>query len=244
MLGITVQLLISWLLVWLFEKQDLRVLGLVPTKNRVFDLFIFFMITAVCCSTGFLLKMYFGGLRWELNPKLTFNLIAEGLWWHTRSVLYEELIFRGVILYILLKRIGSTKAVIVSAIAFGIYHWFSFNILGNWMQMAFVFIMAGTMGLLLAFGYVKTLSLYVPIGIHLGWNFTQGFVFSDGPIGVGILKQVGNEQFRTGSYLVFYTVLLLPMILMLLINFYLLRKKKPVHLPRSKRLPNTVVNEG
>lgn len=37
------------------------------------------------------------------------------------------------------------------------------------------------MGLLLAYGYAKAFSLYIPIGIHLGWNLTQIFIFSRGP---------------------------------------------------------------
>src|SRR5688500_1014765 len=103
MLGIIVQLAISWLIVWLYEKNDLRVLGFFPTKARLLDFLLFFLITAVCCSTGFLLKMYFGGLRWELNPKLTIGLFLEGIRWNMVSVLFEELIFRGVFLYILIK---------------------------------------------------------------------------------------------------------------------------------------------
>jgi membrane protease YdiL (CAAX protease family) len=94
--------------------------------------------------------------------------------------------------------------------------------------MALTFLLTGTMGLLFAYGYAKTMSLYIPSAIHLGWNLTQGFVFSDGPIGTGILKQAGTEPFRTDSYLIFYIVFLFPMLSALLINSYLLKKKKQV----------------
>lgn len=228
MLGIIVQLAISWLLVWLYERNDLRVLGLVPTKARLLDFLLFFIITAICCATGFLLKMYFGGLRWELNPKLTTGLVLEGIRWNFVSVLFEELIFRGAILYILIKRLGFAKAILISAIAFGIYHWFSYGVIGNVGQMAITFLLTGTMGLLYAYGYTKTMSLYIPTAIHFGWNFTQGFVFSDGPIGTGLFKQVGTEPFRTDSYFIFFAAFLLPMLSALLINFYLLKRKKQV----------------
>jgi membrane protease YdiL (CAAX protease family) len=228
MLGIIVQLAISWLIVCLYEKNDLRVLGIFPTKARLIDFLLFFVITAICCSTGFFLKMYFAGLRWELNPKLTVGLILEGVRWNFVSVLFEELIFRGVLFYILISNVGSSKAILISAIAFGIYHWFSHGVIGNIGQMALTFLLTGTMGLLFAYGYAKTMSLYIPSAIHLGWNLTQGFVFSDGPIGTGILKQVGTEPFRTDSYLIFYIVFLFPMLSALLINWYLLKKKKQV----------------
>ncbi len=230
MLGLIVQLIFSWLIVWFYEKNDLRVLGFFPTKARLLDFLLFFVITAICCSTGFLLKTYFGGLRWELNPKLTFGLILEGVRWNIVSVIFEELIFRGVLFYILIKKIGFTKAILISAIAFGIYHWFSQGVFGNIGQMVITFLLTGTMGLLYAYGYAKTMSLYVPSAIHLGWNITQGFVFSDGPIGIGVLKQVGTESFRTDSYLIFYIIFLIPMLSALLINFYLLKKKKQVDL--------------
>lgn len=228
MLGIIVQLAISWFIIWVYEKNDLRVLGCFPTKARLLDFILFFFITAICCSTGFLLKMYFAGQHWALNPKLTIGLILEGVRWNIVSVLYEELIFRGVLFYILIKKIGFSKAILVSAIAFGIYHWFSYGVIGNIWQMVITFFLTGTMGLLYAYGYAKTMSLYIPIAIHLGWNLTQGLVFSDGPTGTGVLKQVGSEPFRTESYFIFFIVFLFPILSALLINFYLLKNKKQV----------------
>src|SRR5687767_5890255 len=113
MMGIIVQLAISWFIVWLCEKNDLRVRGLFPTTSRLKGFLLFFMITAICCSTGFILKMYFGGLRWEMDPKLTTGLILDGIWWNIRSVLFEELIFRGALFYVLIKKMGFTKAILI-----------------------------------------------------------------------------------------------------------------------------------
>ncbi|MFI5131722.1 MAG: CPBP family intramembrane glutamic endopeptidase [Chitinophagales bacterium] len=234
MIGIIVQLAISWLIVWLFEKGNLGVLGFRPSKRRLFDFALFFIVTAICCSSGFFMRMYFGNERWEVNPVLTISLIGSGLWWHIKSVLFEELIFRGVLLYILIKRLGATKAIIISAVAFGIYHWFSHEVIGNVTQMAITFVTTGTIGLLFAYGYAKTFSLYIPCAIHLGWNFTQGFIFPDGPIGNGILIKATPETFRTDSYILFYTVSFLPIITTILINYILLKRRKQVELLTEK----------
>ncbi|WP_207492523.1 CPBP family intramembrane glutamic endopeptidase [Aridibaculum aurantiacum] len=234
MIGILVQLAISWLIAWLYEKNDLRVLGFYPTKARIKDFLVFFLITSVCCSSGFFLKMAFSDLRYELNPNVSLGLIAQSLWWNVRSVLFEELIFRGVLFYILIKKIGGTKALVCSSVAFGIYHWFSFGIIGNVSQMVFVFLLTGTMGLLFGYGYLKTLSLYIPVAIHLGWNLTQGLIFSDGPLGAGILIPTVAEGFRTGSYLVFIVVFLFPMLSTLLINTILVKQKRQVDFPFPK----------
>src|SRR5690606_4636588 len=134
-----VQLAISWLLAWLFVKKGLEVLGFYPTRKRLVQFVLFFIITALCCASGFIMKMVLAQLAWIINPALSFKLVLEGVWWNIKSVLFEELIFRGVILYILIRKIGAIKAIIISAIAFGIYHWFSMNAFGNITQMTFLF---------------------------------------------------------------------------------------------------------
>ena len=226
MLGILVQLALSLCIIWFFEKRTLSVLGWLPIKERVLDFLLFFSLTTLFCATGFLLKMYFGEQRWYLNPDLSASLVLKGVWWNIKSVLFEELIFRGVILYILIKRIGARPALIISAAGFGIYHWFSFGVIGQAFQMIVAFITTGLMGVLLAYGYAKTFSLYIPVAIHLGWNLTQIFIFSQGPIGNGILVQEDNTSFRTNSYLLFFVITFLPMICMLVINFLIISKKK------------------
>ncbi len=235
MLGLLVQLIISWLLIWLFQKNDLRVLGFFPTKRRLINFALFFIVTAFCCSTEFLMKIFLAHQQWKINPAFTGKLLLDGTWWNIKSVLFEELIFRGAILYILIKKLGISKAVIISAIGFGIYHWFSYGIIGNISQMAIIFFITGAMGLVLAYGYAKTLSLYIPIAIHFGWNFTHIFLFSEGPIGNGLFLPAQPGPFKTDSYFLFFTILLLPMISTLLINYLLLRKCKQVEITMYER---------
>ncbi len=178
MIGIIVQLAISWLIIWLYEKGNLSFMGLMPTKKRLLNFILFFLVTATCASSGFLLRMLVAKQSWSLNSDLSFNLVLNGIWFTIKSVLFEELIFRGVLLYILIRKLGAKKAIVISAIAFGIYHWFSHELWGNPAQMAIEFFITGAMGLVLAYGYAKTFSLYVPISIHLGWNLVQMVVFS------------------------------------------------------------------
>lgn len=224
MLGILVQLSLSWLIVWLYNRKNLSVLGLRITRQRMGYFILLFVITACLCASGFLLKMYFGNQRWQINPALSLRLIADGFWWNLKSVLFEELIFRGILLYILLDKLGTTKAIVISAAAFGVYHWFSFGVLGNPVQMLIVFLITGTMGMVLAYAYKKTSSLYAPIGIHLGWNLTQIFIFSNGPIGKGVFVPVGNAAFRTDSILIFIVVTFFPLLMALQINYLILKK--------------------
>jgi uncharacterized protein len=75
-----------------------------------------------------------------------------------------------------------------SASAFGIYHWFTFGVWGNFMAMILVFVVTGLMGYVFAVAYVKTKSIVLPVGIHLGWNWINNTVFSNGPNGVQMLE--------------------------------------------------------
>src|SRR5215813_7493993 len=113
MIGIVIQLALSWLVIWLIEKKDLSVLGFYPSRRRVSDFILFFAIASVCCTLGFIMKMFFGGQNWQLNPSASASLILNGIWWNIKSVIFEELIFRGVLLYILIKRIGALRGIVI-----------------------------------------------------------------------------------------------------------------------------------
>lgn len=226
MLGIIIQLAISWLIIWFFQKGNLNFLGITPTKQRMFYFILCFIVTALCFTSGILLRIYFGKEEWIINPQLSALLFLKGLWWNIKAVLFEELIFRGVLFYILIKKLGGTKAILISAIAFGIYHWFSSEVLGQPLPMLIVFLTTAIVGLLYAYSYYKIGSLWAPIGIHLGWNFTQIFIFSSGLIGNGvfILKVQPNV---TVSYFIYFLITYLPILAMLSINYIILKKAKP-----------------
>jgi membrane protease YdiL (CAAX protease family) len=230
MTGIIVQLAISWLIVWLYEKGNLNCLGLMPTKKRLLDFTLFFLVTTACAISGFLLKMWIAKQSWMLNPALNTGAILEGVWFTVKSVLFEEFIFRGVLLYILIKKLGATRAIIISAVAFGIYHWFSHELWGNPAQMAIEFVMTGIMGLVLAYGYAKSFSLFIPIAIHFGWNIVQMVVFSGNTIGKQLFVEVLPRPVVTISYFSFFTMQLLPVISCWVITTWLLRKYKQVKL--------------
>lgn len=84
----------------------------------------------------------------------------------------EEIVFRGIIYRLTEAAYGSTIAIVVSAALFGLAHAFS----PNATVIATVAI-AIEAGLLLALAYVVTRRLWLVIGFHAAWNFTQGGIF-------------------------------------------------------------------
>jgi uncharacterized protein len=231
MLQIIGLLVISWLLLWFFEKKNLSVLGFTPSKDRIKYFTILFIVSAILASSGFLLRMYFAKEEYILSPTLTVQDILIDTWYQLRTVLTEELLCRGALLYILIKKIGQTKVVILSSIAFAALHWLNAGVWGDIMQMVIVFAFTFAMGLLLAFAYAKTFSLLIPFAIHFGWNFAQNYIFQDTNTGHHIFTLASPPPTVTISYLAFFTMLLFSKIAVIVVDYIIVKRHRKVDLP-------------
>jgi membrane protease YdiL (CAAX protease family) len=89
------------------------------------------------------------------------------------AVVTEELLFRGVLLRTVERWTGTGIALVLTAVLFGLWH--LSNPDAGWWGIAAVAVEGGGM---LGAAYVATRTLWVPIGIHFGWNFAAGAVFS------------------------------------------------------------------
>ena len=84
----------------------------------------------------------------------------------------EEVLFRGVIFRIVEEGLGTWSALVVSVLLFGLSH------LGNPNATLYGAAAIGIEGgMLLGVAYLLTRRLWLPIGIHFGWNFIQAGVF-------------------------------------------------------------------
>ena len=88
------------------------------------------------------------------------------------SAVGEEIVFRGVVYRRLEERLGTAIALLISATVFGLVH--AGNTGANWVSTLAI---ALESGVLLALAYAATRSLWLPIGLHFGWNFTEGGIF-------------------------------------------------------------------
>jgi hypothetical protein len=68
-------------------------------------------------------------------------------------------------------------------------------LVGNPVMMAFIFVLTGAFGYMLAFAFAETTSIALPIGLHLGWNLVSYLGFSTGPFGAGLFVP-GNGAAR------------------------------------------------
>lgn len=84
----------------------------------------------------------------------------------------EEILFRGVLFRLIQKWAGTAVALTVSGLLFGALHLFNPGAT-LWGALA----IAVEAGVLLGAAYTVSRSLWLPIGLHLGWNFAESGLF-------------------------------------------------------------------
>lgn len=84
----------------------------------------------------------------------------------------EELLFRGILFRWIEQFAGSWAALAVTSGLFGLAH--LFNPGATWVSSLAIMVEAGV---LLGGAYMLAGNLWVPMGLHAAWNFTEGFIF-------------------------------------------------------------------
>lgn len=103
------------------------------------------------------------------------------------AVVTEELIFRGILFRIAEGRLGTGLALALTGLLFGLAHLFNPHA-SLWSSIA-IAIQAGGM---LGAAYVATRTLWVPIGVHFGWNFGAAAIFGTDVSGTSAPEGVLN----------------------------------------------------
>ena len=107
------------------------------------------------------------------------------------TAIWEEVTFRGLLFRSIQRTSRTWVGVAVSALVFGAVHGLNPN--ASLLASAAIVVESG---LMLAFAYVITRTLWFPIGVHFGWNFTQDYLF-----GVRVSGHTARPAVFTGSLL-------------------------------------------
>lgn len=98
--------------------------------------------------------------------------LVTGLLLGLGSAFGEEVVMRGILLRVLLGKLGTTAALAITSLMFGLLH------LGNPHSSLLGAVgIAIQAGLLFGAAYLLTRRLWLAIGIHAAWNFTQTAIF-------------------------------------------------------------------
>ena len=143
----------------------------------------------------------FGHLSFRIiaGPGVVWYVVVD-LWVLATAAMLEEAAFRGYPFQRLVEGIDAAGAILLLSVLFGLIH------LGNpharllgWGTLNTIFI-----GAVLALAYLRTGGLWMPWGIHFGWNATLGLVFGLPVSGVtqfAVLVQgeAAGPQWLTGA---------------------------------------------
>lgn len=178
------------------ERREPSDLALKPGLR---ELGIGMLVGSGLYTAGVLVLMLLGYARIDgMSPvSIMIPAIAMAL----SSGFLEELLFRGALFRIVEEWLGSWASVVISSVVFGFVH--LMNPEATMTGAIFISIEAG---LLLAAAYMLTRRLWLGIGFHIAWNYTQSAVFggvvSGGVAEPGLFKTVitGPDLITGGSF--------------------------------------------
>jgi uncharacterized protein len=162
--------LAMWVYVGFARYIERRPLSDLAFNPGLKELGIGMLVGSGLYTLGVLVLIVFGYGRIEgMNPvSVMIPAIAAAF----SAGFLEELLFRGALYRIVEEWLGSWISVLVSSVVFGMVH--LMNPAATLTGAIFISIEAGV---LLAAAYMLTRRLWLGIGFHISWNYTQSAVF-------------------------------------------------------------------
>lgn len=182
----------------LFENKPLAVVGLAFYPRWVRDLCFGLGVGAVMIASVGGAEALMGLARFFRSPLPAKAELVYGSGLALvllTAAINEELVFRGYPFQRLVESFGPTGAVVVSSALFGLAH------LGNPHHTFISTTNTMLVGIPLCIAYLRTRSLWLPVGIHFIWNYAQGFLFGLPVSGYTFPKTLLNAQVHGGAWL-------------------------------------------
>jgi len=193
-------LLITWR-AYKKEGKNLSELGLnLRLRNIVFGLvglliggiFVFPLVYAIALIKGYPVVF---------NQNFNGFYVLSGIWLLIPTVMLEELAFRGICFKKTVEISTVITANIIFATLFILSHWINLGAFGN-IGLMTILLITGLGHLLFATAFLKSKTLYFPIGLHLGNNWVSLFVFSgvsfsdpkNGQVKQSLINVIGDER--------------------------------------------------
>ena len=187
------------------DKRSFESLGVKISRQSLIDIFAGIGITFLMMATIFSVMLglnwlTFNGFAWQFDPistvlssVCTFFIIFLLVGWN------EELFSRGYQLQTIASGLNLFWGAVLSAAVFGVIH--LRNPHATWVSTAGIFFA----GIFFAYAYIRTRQLWLPIGLHIGWNFFEGVVFGFPVSGLGIypltrIQVMGPELWTGGPF--------------------------------------------
>lgn len=160
----------TWLLVRFLDRRDLRNVGLGGRAGAAARSFGWGTgIGVLCIAAGFAALAVADVVRTVGSGEAAGLVLATGLMLLPAAA-YEEVVFRGYPFQWLVRALGFWPIAIASSVLFAVVHLPNPNV-----GILAAVVIAGA-GILLCVARVVWEDLWLPIGLHWGWNLAQGVV--------------------------------------------------------------------
>jgi membrane protease YdiL (CAAX protease family) len=160
---------------WL-EGLPWRSLGLCPHPRWLRDLFVGSLIGIGSLALATIIATAGGGLSFTISGRDALIPVGETLIFSAAlfiiGALAEEALFRGYPLQTLTRANLAWLAVLLTSVPFAAVHLRNPNVAAG-----FTFVNTALAGVWLAVAYLRTRSLWFPLGVHWAWNWALGSLF-------------------------------------------------------------------
>jgi hypothetical protein len=185
------------------EGRSLRSLGFSPGWRWVVECLAGALGGCLLILTTALLVRGLDGFHWHRTPGIGIRQLLTSAWFLLGVAFNEEILARGYPFQRLVESAGPWVGQLVLAALFALLHWRNPGMHGTTKVWATLNI--GLAALLLGFCYLRTRSLALPIGVHLGWNWAQGSLLGFGVSGTTAIRGLwtpifhGRPEWLTGG---------------------------------------------
>lgn len=195
----------TWIARRFLDRRSFTSLGLQLNRSAFTDILFGILLGGLLMGLIFIVELLIGWLdfeqfAWTAAPMSTviIQVVLWFLFWI--GVGYaEELLSRGYHLQNLWAGLNLPLALVISSAVFAVLH--ASNPGASWVSTLGIFFA----GFFLAYGYIRTGQLWIPIGLHIGWNFFQGTIFGfqvSGTEGFNLIQHTvnGPEMVTGGAF--------------------------------------------
>jgi len=189
----------------LLEELPWRSLGLTLHQGWFKDLIIGSVIGLAALLIAVAVALIASGLRFSLNNAAPLTISRSML--GSAAVLFvaalaEEAMFRGYGLQTLSRAKLASLGVLLTSVPFALVHLSNPNVVP-----VVTFLNTALAGVWLAAAYLRTRSLWLPLGIHWSWNWAMGWIFGIPISGIHLVSNpllnandAGPSWLTGGSY--------------------------------------------
>jgi membrane protease YdiL (CAAX protease family) len=184
----------TWLALRIYEDLPVTSVGLTWSRASFDNLLLGLAAGAGVACLALLPPLLVGAAHIEWRHAAAPDGIAFAILCLAAGSVGEEVFFRGYGFQTLISRLGAWPSIMLIGALFGVMH------SANPDASTFGIVNTAGFGILFGYAYLRSRDLWLPVGLHFGWNITLP-AFGANLSGIKIFKEItGHEMvWRTGS---------------------------------------------